>query len=158
MYLRLYLHNYRDKKIAKVKAGWCEGEGCPSTREQFGPCVPLFHPLTTPPCKIADKSLQNYITGINSNEDVNGQDLFEIGKDIVQKMYGQPVFFYSHKRSLKAKTLASSKNGKVSADHSIDPALLFQRFLVISQSGDLRLDVVMSFELSLNLMSLFEGK
>ena len=35
---------------------------------------------------IADKSLQNYITGINSNEDVNGQDLFEIGKDIVLRI------------------------------------------------------------------------
>ena len=76
----------------------------------------------------ADESLRNIITGINANEDVNVQDLFEIGKDIVQKMDGQPVFSYSHKRSLKAKTLASSKNVKVSADRSIDPALLFRGF------------------------------
>jgi len=106
----------------------------------------------------ADESLRNIITGINAYEDVNVQDLFEIGKDIVQKMDGQSVFSYSHKRSLKAKTLASSKNVKVSADRSIDPALLFQRFLVVSQTGDLRLDDVMSYELSLYPMSLFEGK
>ena len=62
-------------------------------------------------------------------------------------MDGQSVFSYSHKRSLKAKTLASSKNVIVSADCSIDPALLFQRFLVVSQTGDLRLDDVMSYEL-----------
>ena len=106
----------------------------------------------------ADESLHNIITGINANEDVNVQDLFEIGKDIVQKMDGQSVFSYSHKRSLKAKTLASSKNVKVSADRSIDPALLFQRFLVVSQTGDLRLDDVMSYELCLYPLSLFEGK
>ncbi|CAJ1064633.1 hypothetical protein SNEBB_002215, partial [Xyrichtys novacula] len=105
----------------------------------------------------ADESLRNIITGINANEDINVQDLSEIGKD-VQKMDGQSVFSYSHKRSLKVKTLASSKNVKVSEDRSIDPALLFQRFLVVSQTGDLRLDKVMSYELCLYPMSLFEGK
>ena len=86
----------------------------------------------------ADESLRSIITGINANENVNVQDLFEIGKDIVQKMDGQLVFSYSHKWSLKVKTLASSKNIKVSAGRSIDPALLFQRFLVVSQTGDLQ--------------------
>lgn len=95
-----------------------------------------FTPFST------DESLRNIITGINANEDINVQDIFEIGKDIVQKMDGQSVFSYSHKRSLKAKTLASSKNVKVSAYRSIDPALLFQRFLVVSQTGDLRLDSI----------------
>ena len=71
----------------------------------------------------ADESLRNIITGINANEDVNVQDLFETGKGIVQKMDGQSVFSYAHKRSLKVKTLASSKNVKVSEDRSIDPAL-----------------------------------
>lgn len=82
-----------------------------------------------------EESLRNIISGINANEDVNVHDLFEIG--------------YSHKRSLKVKTLASSKNVKVSEDRSIDPALLFQRFLVVSQTCDLRLDNVMSYELCL---------
>jgi len=34
----------------------------------------------------ADESLRIFITGINANEDVNVQDLFKIGKDIVQNM------------------------------------------------------------------------
>ena len=73
-------------------------------------------------------------------------------------MDGQSVFSYSHKRSLNTKTLESSKNVKVSADRSIDPVLLFQRFLVVSQTGNLRLDDVMSYELCLYPMSLFKGK
>ena len=59
----------------------------------------------------------------------------------MQKVDGQSVFSYAHKRSLKVKTLASSKNVKVSEDRSIDP--------VVSQTGDLRLDDVMSYELCL---------
>ena len=70
-----------------------------------------------------DESLHNIIAGINTNEGVNVQNLFEIERDIVQEMDGQSVF-YSQKRSLNAKTLASSKNKKVSADRSIDPALV----------------------------------
>ena len=38
---------------------------------------------------------------------------------------------------------------KVSTDRSIDPALLFQRFLVVSQMRNLWLDDVMSYELSI---------
>jgi len=105
-----------------------------------------------------DESLRNIITGINVNEDDNVRDLLEIGRDIVQKMDGQSVFSYSHKKSLKVKTLASSKIVKVSEDRSIDPALLFQRFLVLSQTGDLRLEDVMSYELCVYPMSLFKGK
>ena len=56
------------------------------------------------------------------------------------------------------KTLASDRKVKVSEDRTIDPALLFQRFLVVSQTGDLRLDDVMSYELCPYPMSLFEGK
>ena len=48
----------------------------------------------------ADESLHNIITGINANEDINVKDLFEIEKDIVQKMDRQALF-YSHKWSLK---------------------------------------------------------
>ena len=52
--------------------------------------------------------------------------------------------------------LASSKNVKVSADCRIDPALLFPRFLVVFQTGNLRVDDVMSYELCLYPMSLKE--
>ena len=107
----------------------------------------------------ADESLRCVITGIIiANGDVNVQDLFDIGKDIVKAMDGHSVFTYSHKRSLKVKTLASSKKVKVSEDRTIDPALLFQRFLVVSQTGELRRDDVMFYELCPYPMSLFEAK
>ena len=102
------------------------------------------------------ESLRNILTGINANEDVNVQDLFEIGRDIVQEMDGQSVFSNSHKWSLNSKTLASSKSVKVSADRSIDPALLFQRFFRVSQTGNLRVDDVLSYEPCLYPMSLRE--
>ena len=38
---------------------------------------------------------------------------------------------------------------KVSEDRTIDTALLFQTFLVVSKTGDFRLDDIMSYELCL---------
>jgi len=63
-----------------------------------------------------------------------------------------------YKRSMKAKTLASSEAIDVAKDKTIDPALLFQRFLVVSQTADLSLDEVMAYELSPYPPSLFEAK
>ncbi|KAG0725600.1 hypothetical protein GWK47_038312 [Chionoecetes opilio] len=63
-----------------------------------------------------------------------------------------------YKRSMKAKTLASSVAVDVAKDKTIDPALLFQRFLVVSQTADLSLDEVMAHELSPYPPSLFEAK
>ena len=64
----------------------------------------------------------------------------------------------SFKRSSKVKTLASGSVVKVAEDRTIDPALLFQRFLVVSQTGDLQIDEMMNYELSPYPMSLFEAK
>lgn len=119
--------------------------------------------------KIADKlktfspfsdevSLSNIITGVNANEDVNVHNLFTIGSETVAKMEGQPVFSFSYKRTMKAKTLASTRAVRVAEDRTIDPALLFQRFLVVSQTGDLSLNEVLSYELSPYPPSLFEAK
>ena len=87
-----------------------------------------------------ETTLRNIITGVNANEDVNVQDLFTIGCEVVKQMEGKSIFSYSHKRNTKVKTLAATRAIKVNEDRAIDPALLFQRFLVISQSGDLRID------------------
>ena len=73
-------------------------------------------------------------------------------------MGGQSVFSYLYKRTNKVKTLASARAIKITNDRSIDPALLFQRFLVVSQSGDICLNDVMKYELSPYPPSLFEAK
>ena len=56
---------------------------------------------------------------------------------------------------MKAKTLASAR---VADGRTIDPNLLFQRFLVVSETGDLSLDEVVKYELSPYPTSLFEAK
>ena len=59
---------------------------------------------------------------------------------------------------MKVKTLASAEAVKVTEERTIDPALLFQRFLVVSQIGDLSVGEVMQYELSAHPPSLFEAK
>ena len=66
-------------------------------------------------------------------DDVNVQDLFIVGREVVKQMEGQPVFEYSYRRKNKVKTLASARSIEVTVGRVIDPALLFQRFLVVSQ-------------------------
>ena len=100
----------------------------------------------------------NIVTGVNAMRDVNVQDMFALGKSIVNKKEGHDVFSYSYKRSMKAITLASSKSIKVSEDRSIDPALLFQRFLAVSQSGNISLSEVLTHEISPYPPALFEAK
>ena len=103
------------------------------------------------------KTLRNIITGINADTDVNVQDLFSAGKETVTHMEGQAIFSYTYKRKAKVKTLAASRTIKITGDQTIDPALLFQRFLVVSQSGELGLDEVLHYELLPHLPSLFEA-
>ena len=73
-------------------------------------------------------------------------------------MEGQSVFSYSYKRKNKVKSLACGRVIKVTQDETFDPALLFQRFPVLSQSGDLCVDDVLQYELSPYPPSLFEAK
>ena len=47
---------------------------------------------------------------------------------------------------------------KISPDRTIDPALLFQRFLVVSRSVDLSLEEVLMYELSPYPPALFETR
>ena len=47
---------------------------------------------------------------------------------------------------------------KIAPDRTIDPALLFQRFLVVSRSGDLSLEEVLRYELSSYPPALFETR
>lgn len=62
---------------------------------------------------VDDKSLHHIITGItgtaNEDVDVHVHDLFTIGNNVpvVKNMDSHSVFSYSHKRSLKVRTLAS---------------------------------------------------
>ena len=105
-----------------------------------------------------EPSLRNIITGVNATECVNVHELFTEGESIIRQMEEQPVFHYKYQRKLKVKTLASSKEVVVAHDTALDPSLLFQIFLMVSQIDDLNRDMMMNNELSSYPLSLFEVK
>ena len=76
----------------------------------------------------------------------------------MHKMIGQPAFRCSFSRKDKAITLGQASAVKVAHEKSIDSALLFQRFLVVSKSGDLSQEEVMNYELSPFPPALFEAR
>ena len=98
------------------------------------------------------------MTGVVAKEDLNVQEFVTVGNEIIEKMVGKPIFGISFKRKDRAKTLADESSIKVAQDRAIDPALLFQRFLVMSKTGDLSLEEVMSYELSPYPAALFEAR
>ena len=57
-----------------------------------------------------------------------------------------------------AKTYRHSSSVSIAPDRTIDPALLFQRFIVISQTGDLSMQEVMKHELITHPPALFKGR
>ena len=73
-------------------------------------------------------------------------------------MIGKSAFAYKFKRKDKAQTMGNMSAVKLAPDRTIDPALLFQRFLVVSRSGDLSLEEVLAFELSSYPPALFETR
>ncbi|KAG1691496.1 hypothetical protein GQR58_007434 [Nymphon striatum] len=104
----------------------------------------------------SNPALRNIVNGIG--DDANMHEYDSVGKNLIVKMIGQPVFSFSFKRKDKAMTLGNSSGVKVSLDRTIDPSLLFQRFLVVSRTGNLSLEEVMRYELSPYPPSLFEDK
>jgi hypothetical protein len=106
----------------------------------------------------ADPSLRNIINGFVGKEEVNVYDYESVGKSIMHKMLGEPVFSFAFKKIYKAKTMSSSSGVMVSPEKTIDSSLLFQRFLVVSRTGELDLEEVMKYELSAYPTSLFEEK
>lgn len=105
-----------------------------------------------------DATLRNIVNGVVADEDVNVHDFRSVGEKIIDTMIGQPVFSISFKRKDKAKTLGTTASVKVAADRAIEPGLLFQRFLVVSQTGSLSLEDVMQYELSAFPPALFDAR
>ena len=73
-------------------------------------------------------------------------------------MKGQPAFTFSFSRNDKAVTRGQQSINKIAADLTIDSALLFQRFMLVSQTGELSLEEVMRYELSPFPPTLFEAR
>ena len=95
-----------------------------------------------------DPSLRNVVTGVVAEEVVNVHEFESVGCIIIHKMKWQHAFTFSYSRKDKAVTLGQQSTIKIATDRTIDSALLFQRFTVVSQTGELSLEEVMRYELS----------
>ena len=84
-----------------------------------------------------DPSLRNMFTGVVATKEINVTRFQEFGSRKVQELNGKAAFTCSFKRSRNAKTLAFTSAVKVTREQTIDPALTFQRLLVVSQSVDI---------------------
>ncbi|KAH3867810.1 hypothetical protein DPMN_030947 [Dreissena polymorpha] len=71
---------------------------------------------------------------------------------------GKSIFAYKFTRKYRANALGNSLAVKIATDCAFYPALLFQRFLVVSKSEDPSLAVVLSFEMSSHPAAFFETK
>ena len=92
----------------------------------------------------SDPTLRNFVNGIVAGPDVNVHDFESVGNKIIEDITRKSEFTYKFKRKDRAKTLGNISAVKIAPDHTIDPAILFQRFLVVSRSGDLPLEEVLT--------------
>jgi hypothetical protein len=104
-----------------------------------------------------EMSLRNIATGVVANKDVNVDQFYAHGESVIKKMQGCDVFRYTLKRSEKVKTLATKTNVKIDGDITIDPALLFQRLMVLANSNNTTLSDCIDFELCSYPPVLFES-
>ena len=84
--------------------------------------------------------------------------LYPVGNKIIEDMIGKSAFNYKFKWKDRAKTLGNMSAVNIAPDCTNDPALLFQRFFVVSRSGDLSLGEVLSYKLSPFPPALFEAR
>ena len=136
---------HRESAEARMKRDHSDLE---NIKEKLSTCTP-FSP---------DPSLRNIVTGVVAKKEVNVHEFETVGNEIIKKMIGKPVFGISFKRKDRAKTLADDSTVKVAQDRTIDPALLFQRFLIMSKTGQFSLEDVMSYERCTFPAALLEGK
>ena len=106
----------------------------------------------------SDPTLRNVVNGIVAGPDVNVQAYESVGNKVIEDIIRKSAFTYKFKRKDRAQTLGNVSAVKIAPDRTIDPALLFQRFLVVSRSGDLSLEEVLTYELSPYPPALFEAR
>ena len=104
-----------------------------------------------------DLSLHNIINDIAAAESVNVDKFGEISRQLITKMVGQDVFKYEFKRKERAKNMTVSVTLCKKEDIKCDPALLFQRLLLVSQSSSVDLNDIISHKLAAYPLSLFEN-
>ena len=106
----------------------------------------------------SDAIVRNFVNGIVAGPHVKVHDFESVGNKIIEDIIRKSAFTYKFKRKDRAKTLGNMSAVMIAPDRTIDPALLFQRFLVVSRSGDLSLEEVLTYERSPYPPALFETR
>ena len=101
--------------------------------------------------------LINICTGIEVDHGVNIHEFEKVGQIIIDGMVGKTTFDYSFAGSEKARTMTCASKVKTKDGTSIDPALLFQRFIYFTQTGDVSMIDVIGYELCPYPPALFES-
>ena len=84
-----------------------------------------------------DNQLRNIANGITSSQDVDVDEADVAGKLILSKMTGKTLKEQVFKKKDQVTLMNAKKVGSSLVAH-IDPALLFQRFIIVAQRTDLR--------------------
>ena len=99
----------------------------------------------------SDECLKSIVTGVVADDSINVDALISVGNRIVNTMDGKDVFTYSFSQKGKVNTLSEPRNIKCGHEEgkTIDPALLFQRLLVVSDAGndEIKFEEVMEYKL-----------
>jgi hypothetical protein len=102
-----------------------------------------------------DASLRNIVNGVIARDDVNVQNFESVGNKILKRMEGVDMFLVKFKRSEKVVTLANISRVKVSESVHIDPALLFQRLMLVAKSNELDMNELLKYEMCACPLHLF---
>ena len=89
-------------------------------------------------------------------DSVNVCDFLSVGTMVLRNMKNADIFSISFKRNYSVNTLGHSSNVKTSGG-SIDPALLFQRLMLVAQNSDLDMHHILTYEMRAYPPSLLES-
>ncbi|KAH3712827.1 hypothetical protein DPMN_072584 [Dreissena polymorpha] len=98
------------------------------------------------------------VNAIVAGSHVNVNAIEAVGKTIIRDIIGESVLAHEFTRKYRTKSLWNSLAVKIASDSAFDPALLFQRFLVVSKHGDPSLAFVLSYEPRSHPAAFFEAK
>ena len=96
-----------------------------------------------------DPSPHNITTDEVADESINVDKFIEIGESVVRNLQGLNIFDYTFHRKDAIKNMSSKRCIKSKDDNAqIDPALLFQRLLVLAKSNTVDIADIIEYELS----------
>ena len=106
----------------------------------------------------SEKSLRNIETGALADKRVNADSAKSIGLDIIADMEEKKVLEYTFKKKKQAVTLGTKQHVKVDGEEvNVDPQLLFQRLISVSESTLDNVEEIFKYELCGHPSALFDS-